>query len=438
MAPAASRELSVFLSETTKPEAFVAGQKQAVTRAERRRLAALAARDPEAQRMYAALAEVNRSGAEPSDLVSPACFTTYVRITGESGGLAHGVGDRPFLPTFAIPKGFEKTINQLLNEQFGPGRARLVQMASGRFDSSDEYHEIQLREKPADPNTHSNYGVFLLEKKGDLEGAEREYRKAIELNGKHVNALGNLANLSWKQGDIDQANDLYLRALEVSPGDENVTCNYARFLMGELKDPRTTRDVLDRGLMAHPESGRLLLLRAELSLLSGESMEALEMFQQARERGANQAEVEAGYACALQMNGAPIEGCIGAYRVAIALNPANGGLRLNLAQLMFTQGDDAEARDQLQEAMRLKLGDEDQLEAQFYLLSHTLANPTAIFRTMRSLLERGCRLRWNVQPNIEAIERHDPRKAGLLKLVAEALGGQRDQVVLDEVLALWR
>jgi hypothetical protein len=47
----------------------------------------------------------------------------------------------------------------------------------------------------ADPNTHSNYGAFLKEKKGDSVGAERAYARALELDPGHVNAFGNLANL---------------------------------------------------------------------------------------------------------------------------------------------------------------------------------------------------------------------------------------------------
>ena len=39
-------------------------------------------------------------------------------------------------------------------------------------DESDEYHESQLREKPEDTSTHSNYGVFLKEKKSSRAKAQ--------------------------------------------------------------------------------------------------------------------------------------------------------------------------------------------------------------------------------------------------------------------------
>jgi len=433
----ASAKLSVFKLRPTKPNTFVSGQKQAVSRAARRRLAALAARDPDPQRMHSALAEVNRDVALLTELVSPACFTAHVRLTGEGGGYVHDIGNRPFLPTFAIPEAARGAITRLLDEQFGPGQARLVGMSTVRADASDEYHETQMREKPKDPSVHSNYGAYLKDKKGDVEGAEREYRRAIALDGNHVNALGNLANLRWEKGDRDQAASLCRRALEADPGNENVTWNYARFLIAEPNDRNAARDVLDRGITTHPESGRLLLLRAQLNILNGAASEALEGLRRAREKGADQAGVEAGYAFALHVSGAPIGECIAAYRTAIALNPKNAPLKLNLAQLMFIRGDDAEANRQLLEAMRLGLDESAQLEAQFYLLSHTSSDPAAIFQTTKALLTRGARLRWNIRPNIEVVSRRDPHKAVLLELLSRVMAGERDPVFLDQVLARW-
>jgi Flp pilus assembly protein TadD len=436
-AATASSRLSVYKLRPTKPKAFVSGQKQAVDRSERRRLAALAARAPDPERMYSALADVNRGAATRTTLVSPACFTAHVRLTGEGGGLAHDIGDRPFLPNFAIPAGAQEAITRVLDQRFGPGGARLVGISTSRADQSDEYHETQLREKPEDPSTHSNYGAFLMDKKGDLEGAERAYRMAIELDDNHVNALGNLANLLWEKGDRDQAANLYRRALKAGPGDENVTWNYARFLLAEFDDRQATREVLHRGITTHPESGRLLLLRADLSLRDGNALEALEGFRRAREKGADQAAVESGYAFALQLSGAPIGECIAAYRVALGLNPEDGALRLNLAQLMFIKGDDMEANKHLLEAMRSGLDESAQLEAHFYRLSHTSSDPAEILQVTKSLLTRGARLRWDVRPNIETVSQHDPQKAVLLEIGSKVMAGEHHQVSLDQVLARW-
>ena len=46
------------------------------------------------------------------------------------------------------------------------------------YAATDEFHQLQIREKPTDPNSHSNYGAFLKDKRGDNAGAERAYAKA--------------------------------------------------------------------------------------------------------------------------------------------------------------------------------------------------------------------------------------------------------------------
>ena len=80
--PTATSDLSIFELRPTKPRTFISGQKQAVTRPERRRLEALVGKDPEAKQVYTALAEINRAAAKRSSLISPACFTGHVRLTG--------------------------------------------------------------------------------------------------------------------------------------------------------------------------------------------------------------------------------------------------------------------------------------------------------------------------------------------------------------------
>jgi hypothetical protein len=125
------------------------------------------------------------------------------------------------------------------------------------------------------------------------------------------------------------------------------------------------------------------------------------------------------------------------YRVALGYCPENAIIRLNLAQLLFVRGDESEANAQLREAMKLGLDDSAQLEAQFYLLSHTLADPAAIFVTTKSLLARGARLIWDVQPNIEKVAKNHPRRADLLRLVSQVMKGDREAAVLDQILAAW-
>ena len=92
---------------------------------------------------------------------------------------------------------------------------------------------------------------------------------------------------------------------------------------------------------------------------------------------------------------------------------------------MFIEG----ANRHLLEAMRLGLDESEQLEAQFYRLSHTSSDPAEILQVTKSLLTRGARLRWNVLPNIETVSRREPQKAELLGIVSKVNGGRAGSCV---------
>jgi hypothetical protein len=137
------------------------------------------------------------------------------------------------------------------------------------------------------------------------------------------------------------------------------------------------------------------------------------------------------------MSGAPIGDCIGAYRVAIGLNPQNANLRLNLAQLLFLKSDDLQANAQLQEAMRMGLDESAQLEAQFYQLAHTSAEPASILQATNDCLSRGALLLWDVRKNIEKVKGRHAEKASLLETVYGVMAGRQDRAALEQVIANW-
>lgn len=433
--PVASPRLHVTRLRPTSARTFVSGQYQTVGTTDRESLATLAEGDPDPVAMESALVELNEKVANrlPS-LVSRACFTTHLRLTGEGGGRPHNLGVARSASPVAAPAEFEEAIKDLLEKEHGPGGSRLVQFSAVRSEASDEFHQTQLREKPNDPDVHNNYGVYLQDKKDDLAGAEGHYRRAIELKAMHANALGNLGNLLWRKGEIHNARELYEKAVSSPAVSDYVFLNYAGFLDAVDQDRTASHRVIDQGLASFPDSGRLHLLRARLQLADGTYDWALKSVEQARAHGAPQDEVESLNAIALQLSGTSTGEAIAAYRVAITLAPHDASLRLNLAQLLFLKGDRKEAQAQLSSSLSLDLDDNAMLEAQFYLLCYPQTTQQASTSTIKRLLESGVRLSWNVSPNIEGIRHQNPKRAQLLERACQAMRAQPSSDSLDEIL----
>jgi Tfp pilus assembly protein PilF len=435
------RNLSAEIERPTTPKLHLSGQVQSITEHDREQLIALIENDQRPEGVQRALSDFNQRIAARNTLVSPACFTTYLRLTGEGGGTPHGIGDTKVSTALALPKEMQDAIISVAEQQ-GIKSPRIQGIAIARSEATDDFHETQLREKPLDPDVHSNYGVFLLENKKDAVGAEREYRKALELNENHVNALGNLANVLWDKGQKEEANESYRRAVTIDPGNENITFNYARFLIREFSDSDGAVRELDKAIDRNPQSVRLLILRGELHCQSKHFALALTDYGRARElvrdnRTASQ--IATGYAIALHLSSAPVDDCIIAYRAALGLSPNSSDVRLNLAQLLFIQGELGEANYQLRESMRLGLSNDARLEALFYLLlSPDLKDPIEVLSQMSTVLKSGGRFNWNVQPNIDAISCRSPWKVPLLHLVLSYLRGERDDSVFAMIRRDWR
>jgi len=73
------------------------------------------------------------------------------------------------------------------------------------------------RESPAYPAAHFNY-AFELRRRGDIDGAATEYRKAIALDSSMALAYSNLGALLQSKGELAEAERLYLKTIELRPG----------------------------------------------------------------------------------------------------------------------------------------------------------------------------------------------------------------------------
>jgi Flp pilus assembly protein TadD len=425
-APHPRGALTVLEFKPTSRTTFVAGQPGSVARPFRQRLAALADGQDDVESVFIELVRANRSVAAVNTRVSRACFTTYVDRTGRIEGRPHGIDIRAESPLagmdIAGPAGqtIKSNFSDHLKKQF-PNGAVLRQFVGARSEPSEEFHRIQLIDNPKDPNAHVSYGNILCDVRADLKGAERAYRRALELDPAHTNALNNLANILRRRGELLEAEALYRKALINVPVDLNATMNLVRLLRQQQRPPDEIAAVISTGLVAHPKSAELHISAAENYLFAKEPSRALEHIRHARECGGLQVQVEALYAVALFMTGASRHDCIAACRTAVALDLSNAALMLNLAQLLFMDGRSVEASKLLRQSMAHGLDPSAAIEAHFYRLAHTDDDIGAILRDLHKAVEVGGRLDWNLLPTIQSVRAVRPALGEWLSAVHSAL-----------------
>ena len=432
--PVANKRLQLIQGWPKSPKTFVSGAVDAVSLESRVRLANLAASSKDPGLVISMLAAVNKEAAKKYNTVSESCFTNFIERTGGGSSIAHGILIPVDAPNVGNPF-MERAIQEIVRKQF-PDGAYLKGSAVQRFGASEDFHQSQITDHPLDASNHSNYGVFLFESKKDRSRAEQEYRKALELDPNHVNALCNLANLFVGENKFAEAAELYRRALANAPADENANWNYANFLEVNKNDYTQAREQLVRSLVANPTSARTYLSLSNLDLVAGDAEGALAMLRQARENGGDQKSVQGNYAIARHVKGAPIGECIAAYHTALSLDPKDPALNLNLAQLLFLSGDYAEAQRRLRLSINGGLDHSANLEAQFYRLAHSNDDVSDAVRSIRASLASGGRLKWNLNANIEKAGMRDEALRRLLKS-AQSIISKQEADSFDVLIRHW-
>ena len=85
---------------------------------------------------------------------------------------------------------------------------------------------LRIRIDPRYDKAYNNLGTVLMED-GQDAGATRAFERALELNPQNGVAMTNLAILSRRAGDIEEAKFRYLSALQVQPSSAETHYNLA-------------------------------------------------------------------------------------------------------------------------------------------------------------------------------------------------------------------
>ena len=166
------------------------------------------------------------------------------------------------------------------------------------------------------------YAIFLKNIRGDMDQAEDMYRRAIDADPHHANNLGNYATfLHTVRGDMDQAEQMYQQAIGADPHHATVLGAYAAFLETVRGDMDQAEQLYRRAIDADPHHARNLGTYANfLKNIRGDMDQTQQMYQQAITADPTNATV------------------LGAY--AIFLHTARGDM--DQAHLMYQQAIDAD------------------------------------------------------------------------------------------------
>lgn len=172
---------------------------------------------------------------------------------------------------------------------------------------------------PDDADAHYNLGV-CLKAMGDSAGALSSFRRALSVNQHHVHALNAAAQIYMAGGDLKRAEQLLRHAVRIDAANVSVLCSFGTVLQK-----------------------------------MGKHAEAESVFSKALELNAANSQAHAGYALVLRDMGRHEE-AIKRAREGVDLDPKDPGLWNNLGTCHLAAGDQLEAIECFNQAVRLKPG----------------------------------------------------------------------------------
>ena len=120
--------------------------------------------------------------------------------------------------------------------------------------------EKASQELKDDPTSFGNWLYLGLDRKGidDYEGAKQAWEYATLINSDNFVVRGNLGDLyAYYLKDNQKAEENYLKALELGPGQVYLYYKTAEFYQLFLKDEQKARDIVQTGLKLNPNSADL-------------------------------------------------------------------------------------------------------------------------------------------------------------------------------------
>ncbi len=198
---------------------------------------------------------------------------------------------------------------------------------------------------------YNHLGTFYSQQ-GDLDGALREFEKALELEPYRAEAHFNLANIRLKRGETEAALRGYREAIRINPFYDSAHFAIAQLYEKEGKIDSARKKYLDI-ISNLPENSRAYLGLARLFLKEEKEEEATNILARAASRKIPDGAIYFYLSLAYRKKG-DLAGARRVIEEGLSILPADGNLHLELGRLLTAQpGEGEKALSHLQKARRL-------------------------------------------------------------------------------------
>ena len=224
---------------------------------------------------------------------------------------------------------------------------------------------------------------------------------------------------------MDQAQQMYQRAIDADPTNTNILGAYATFLHIVRRDMGQAQQMYQRAIDADPTNTNILgAYTTFLKNIRGDMDQAQQMYQRAIDADPHHARNLGAYALFLHTKRGNIDQAEQMYQRAIDADPYDAISLGNYAQILFAKSDNMKAISLAEKAISLVNDEETPLRAEchFYLFAHSPEHRKESGRALKSFLADGATTGdWSFEVNLERVRREEDPRRELLEAVAQTL-----------------
>ncbi len=274
----------------------------------------------------------------------------------------------------------------------------------------------------------ASYAVELHETGENLDDAEILYERAIELDPLKPSPLGNFALfLENYRKDYDRAEELYERSLKEDPKHANRLSNFAVFLESRRQNYDRAEELYEKALKEDPHHAGLLGNFAVFLKVHRQDYDrAEELYEKALKEDSKHPNNLGNFAAFLTSLRHDDTRAEELYERALKEDPTHSNHLGNFAGFLFSQGRREEGLKYLERSKNLCEDDDLLVELKLYEFgfSPPLTRSTALHNLLDTL-DTGKRTEWDFSRQIAQIVREEPEREELMTTLAAVANGEK-------------